>query len=151
MFPVRAVKVVCFAFITAVGIRRTFVARGNCALSILASLPLPLTVVSAQQCYTTSTTCTSTNFTIPSTRPAGPYACCVNGGGVSYKLSTNGPCTACVGKCCLLRVRSLPPGSASVPLPRQYTGSFLTRPPHPYLSQAFLTEKDPCSTCTLDT
>ena len=104
MFPLRAVQVVCFAFITAVGIRRTYVARGNCALSILASLLLPLAVVSAQQCYTTSTTCTSTSFNIPSTRPAGPYACCVNGSGRSYKLSNTGSCTACVGKCCLFFV-----------------------------------------------
>ena len=91
-------------------------------LRILASLPLPLTVVSAQQCYTTSITCTSTSFNIPSTRPAGPYACCVNGGGRSYKLSPTGPCTACVGKCCLLRVRSLP--SASVPPPATVFGFF---------------------------
>ena len=83
---------------------------------------LPLAVVSAQQCYTTSTTCTSTSFNIPSTRPAGPSACCVNGVGVSYKLSTTGPCTACVGKCCLLRVRSQP--SASVPPPATVFGFF---------------------------
>ena len=108
----------------------------------------PLAVVSAQvTSYTSSDTCSSTGFTT-SDSSQGTGQCCVKEGGRSYKWDT-GPCWACVGKCYLIHVRSLP--SASVFLPRQCTGFFQTRPPPPYLSQASLAEKGPSSPCTLDT
>ncbi|KAL5468817.1 hypothetical protein EMCRGX_G029938 [Ephydatia muelleri] len=45
-------------------------------------------------CYTSSTTCTSTNVSLTGTRPAGQ--CCLNRGGRSYRASSSTACTPCV-------------------------------------------------------
>eukprot|EP00731_Ephydatia_muelleri_P017044 Em0010g142a len=74
MFHQRAAKVLCFVFITAIGI----------------------TLVASQTvtCYTSSTTCTSTSVILTGTRTAGQ--CCLNRGGRSYKTGTSTTCTPCV-------------------------------------------------------